>query len=62
MEQVNYESIANYLIDYLCELYSPKETIALLSRAGCDENQLIELRFDAADVRQVLEEEEEDES
>ena len=53
---MNWEQLAQVLIDYLCEAFSVEETITLLFKIGCKKELLICLGFDEEDITNALEE------
>jgi hypothetical protein len=52
---MNWETLANNLVDYLCEAFSVEETIIILNGMGCSKQELICLQFDEYDIEQALE-------
>jgi hypothetical protein len=52
--KVDYEKLANLLINYHCETYSPNETIELLLQFDYSINELLQLNFDIDDINYVM--------
>ena len=50
----DYKPLADFLLDYVCEMYSIREVIALLKSAGYTRAQLLYLRFDDIDISAVF--------
>lgn len=50
---IDWKDLADWLINYLCERDSPLEVVELLHDYGLTAEQLIEMKFDAADVYHV---------
>lgn len=46
MNKINWEMLANYLIDRECDLYSVDEAVRTLIDAGLEKDQIISLDFD----------------
>lgn len=46
MSKINWEMLANYLIDRECDLYSVDEAVRTLIDAGLEKDQIISLDFD----------------
>lgn len=52
--KVDYEKLANLLINHHSETYSPNETIELLLRFNYSLNELLQLDFDIDDINYVM--------
>lgn len=55
-EKIDYEAVANTLIDYLCERDGIFDTIKLLFDAGCTKDELLKMQFNEDDIKYVMEE------
>ena len=51
---VDYERIANQMIDDYCDLNGARAAIQYLSDIGCSKDDLVEMKFDKTEVEQVL--------
>ena len=55
LSEINYEELANDLIDRLCEIIDVEEVIEWFLDQGYNEHQLIALQFDKNDIKRILE-------
>ena len=51
---INYKQLANNLLDFLCEMYSPNECIRLLHDVGYTQKDICQMGFDKKDVVSIL--------
>ena len=58
--KINYEELANNLLDRICEIDDPREAIETLIGFGYTKEQLLELMFVEDDIDAALEESEEE--
>lgn len=52
---MDYEKLAENLIDYLLELYSPDKVCMILAHYGCTKEEMLLLDFDEVNIERGLE-------
>lgn len=58
MNKLNYEQLANYLLDTLLEVYEIGEVLKILIGGGCETDLLLELGFDIDDINFIKQDKE----